>query len=122
VLRYSGPALFTPVPRIATSPVQLSGITVPVGSDVRPLFAAANRDPAAFEDPDRFDPARDTSASLAFGHGIHHCLGAFLGRTEIRIALTRLQERFRNLVLGGPAEWGTALPMHAPTTLPVALN
>jgi cytochrome P450 family 114 len=122
VLRYSGPALFTPVPRIATSPVQLSGITVPVGSDVRPLFAAANRDPAAFEDPDRFDPARDTSASLAFGHGIHHCLGAFLGRAEIRIALTRLQGRFRNLVLGGPAEWGTALPMHAPTTLPVALN
>ncbi len=122
VLRYSGPGLFTPVPRIATTSVELSGITLPAGSDVRPVFAAANRDPAVFADPDRFDPARDTSASLAFGHGIHHCLGAFLGRAEIRIALTGLHTRFPALALGGQPEWGTALPMHAPTALPVVLE
>jgi cytochrome P450 family 114 len=122
VLRYSGPALFTPVPRIATEPVELSGVTLPADSDVRPLFAAANRDPEVFDDPDRFDPARDTSASLAFGYGIHHCLGAFLGRAEIRIALTRLYARFPDLVLSSPPEWGTALPMHAPTALRVASN
>jgi cytochrome P450 family 114 len=122
VLRYSGPALFTPVPRIATQPVELSGITLPAGSDVRPIFAAANRDPEAFEDPDRFDPSRDTSASLAFGYGIHRCLGSFLGSAEIGVALTRLHERFPNLALGGEPQWGTALPMHAPVVLPVALD
>lgn len=122
VLRHSGPGLFTPVPRIATEPVLLSGIVLPAGSDVRPMFAAANRDPDAFPDPDVFDPSRDTSAALAFGHGIHHCLGMFLARAEIRVALTRLHARFPDLTLAGEPTWGTALPMHAPCAVPVALT
>jgi cytochrome P450 len=122
VLRFSGPALFTPVPRIATRPVELSGITLPAGSDVRPLFAAANRDPEVFEDPDRFDPSRDTSASLAFGHGIHHCLGAPLARLEGRIALQSFAERFPDLQLAAsPAslQREPALLFNKLTALPV---
>jgi cytochrome P450 len=122
VLRHSGPGLFTPVPRIATESVQLSGTVLPAGSDVRPMFAAANRDPDVFPDPDVFDPARDTSAALAFGHGIHHCLGMFLARAEIRVALTHLHDRFPDLALAGEPTWGTALPMHAPCAVPVALT
>ena len=122
VLRHSGPGLFTPVPRIATEPVRLAGTELPAGSDVRPVFAAANRDPDVFPDPDVFDPARDTTGTLAFGHGIHHCLGTFLGRAEIRVALTRLHARFPGLVLAGEPLWGNALPMHAPLAVPVALD
>jgi cytochrome P450 family 114 len=122
VLRHSGPALFSPVPRLADRPVTFGEIELPAGSDVRPVFAAANRDPAAFADPDRFDPGRDTSATVAFGHGIHHCIGSFLARAEISISLARLQARFPALVLGEQPEWGTALPMYAPVTLPVALD
>ncbi|QUQ65534.1 cytochrome P450 [Kutzneria sp. CA-103260] len=121
VLRRTGPGLFTPVPRIATRPVRLSDVELPTGSDVRPVFAAANRDPDVFPDPDAFDPARDTSRSLAFGHGIHHCLGAFLAQAEIRIALTRLHTRFPGLAPAGEPVWGNALPMHAPSAVPVAL-
>ncbi|MEV6235655.1 cytochrome P450 [Lentzea sp. NPDC051838] len=121
VLRHTGPAIFTPVPRFLTREVELSGVTLPAGADVRPVFAAANRDPEVFPDPDRFDPARDTSASLSFSHGIHHCLGAPLARLEMTVALSRLHAMFPGLAPGGDPVWGTALPMHAPVSVPVTL-
>ncbi|WP_405866090.1 cytochrome P450 [Streptomyces sp. NBC_00005] len=122
VLRWSGPELISSVPRIAAEDVVLSGTPIPAGSDVRVVIAAANRDPAAFPDPDRFDPARDNSTHLAFGHGIHHCLGAFLVRAELSTALPRLHTRFPELSEGGEPGWRQARVMRMPTDLPVRLE
>ncbi|GLW64809.1 putative cytochrome P450 123 [Actinomadura rubrobrunea] len=76
--------------RTTTEDVELHGVTIPAGGRVLLLVGSANRDPRVFPDPDRFDLDRDTGASLAFGSGRHHCLGANLGRLEARIALTEL--------------------------------
>lgn len=122
VLRWTGPELISSVPRIAAEDVVLSGTLIPAGSDVRPVIAAANRDPAAFPDPDRFDPARDNSGHLAFGHGIHHCLGAFLVRAELSTALPRLHACFPELVEAGNPGWRQARVMRMPTDLPVRLE
>ena len=66
------------------------GTRLPAGSRMHLLFAAANRDPEVFPDPDRFDITRSPNLHLAFGFGIHHCLGASLARTEIRVGLDEL--------------------------------
>jgi cytochrome P450 len=63
------------------------------------LFAAANRDPEVFPEPDRFDITRSPNLHLAFGFGIHHCLGASLARTEIRVGLDELLDRFPEFVV-----------------------
>jgi cytochrome P450 len=63
------------------------------------LLGAANRDPRAFPDPDRFDIARAHNHHVAFGHGIHYCLGAALARQETRAALAGLLARWRGLAL-----------------------
>ncbi|QIS14979.1 cytochrome P450 [Nocardia arthritidis] len=76
--------------RCTTEPVELHGVKIPAGARVVLLPASANRDPAVFPDPDVFDLHRDTSASLAFGSGRHHCLGANLGQLEMRIALEEI--------------------------------
>ncbi|MFI0366653.1 cytochrome P450 [Actinomadura sp. 1N219] len=76
--------------RTTTEDVHLHGATIPADARVLLLVGSANHDPAVFEDPSRFDLDRDTGASLAFGNGRHHCLGANLGRLEARIALTEL--------------------------------
>ena len=122
VLRRTGPAVFSPVPRFTTREVTLSGVTLPPGTQIRPVFAAANRDPDVFPDPDRFDPARDTGPTVAFSRGAHHCLGSFLSRTEMSIALALLHRRFPTLAVAGTVEWTPAPPMHAPTALPVAVE
>lgn len=73
--------------RTTTEDVELHGATIPADARVLLLVGAANHDPDVFADPGRFDLDRDTGASLAFGNGRHHCLGANLGRLEARIAL-----------------------------------
>jgi cytochrome P450 len=98
-LRYHPPILVDALPRIAVEDLQLSGITVPEGADLRPLHGAANRDPDAFPDPDRFDPSRNTSRMVTFGHGIHHCLGANLARMECAVALSRVRKQLPDLAL-----------------------
>ena len=80
------------IARTTTEDVELHGVTIPADARVLLLVGAANRDPAVFADPDRFDLDRDTGASLAFGNGRHHCLGMNLGRLEARIALGALTE------------------------------
>jgi cytochrome P450 len=98
VLRFNGPVQGTK-PAYATEDVTLHGVTIPKGAMVMPLVGAANRDPAAFENPDVFDIARSPNRHLGFGHGIHYCLGAPLARMETRIALSNLLTRNPNLRL-----------------------
>jgi cytochrome P450 len=106
VLRHSVVELFTPIPRIATRDLVLGGVDIPAGSDLRPVIAAANRDPEMFPDPDRFDPARtNATAGFAFGHGPHRCVGAFLARAELAVCLPRLRRRFPCLAAAGELEW-----------------
>jgi cytochrome P450 len=92
ILRYDSPV--QGLSRVTTEPVEIAGTTIPAGARIHMLFAAANRDPEAFDDPDRFDITRSPNVHLAFGFGIHHCLGASLARTEIRIGLDAFLDRF----------------------------
>lgn len=86
----------TPVPaffRTARTDYDAEGVTIPAGSRVMLSFAAANRDPALFPEPDRFDIDREIEEHVAFGSGIHFCLGSHLARLELRIVLETLVER-----------------------------
>jgi cytochrome P450 len=80
--------------RTTTRDIGLHGSTIPTGSRVLLLIGAANRDPRVFADPDRLDVGRRIRRHLAFGEGIHHCLGAPLARLEGRVALGELVRRF----------------------------
>jgi cytochrome P450 len=75
----------------------LGGVTIPAGSTVLITMADADRDPERFKDPDRFDIRRDSRGHIAFGHGLHYCLGAPLARLEGRIAFRTLLERCPDL-------------------------
>ncbi|MHA6622366.1 cytochrome P450 [Pseudonocardia sp. DLS-67] len=91
-------------PRRAVNDVELAGHPIPAGSLVVPSLMAANRDHATAGDPDRLDLARPATRHVAVGHGVHHCLGAPLARTEMRIAFAALLRRFPNLGLAQPYE------------------
>jgi cytochrome P450 len=87
--------------RWALEDVDIGGVTVRRGELVIISESAANRDPAVFPDPDRFDPARHNAPHVAFGHGPHVCLGQSLARTELRIAFPSLFRRFPDIRLAG---------------------
>ncbi|MFB7598149.1 cytochrome P450 [Streptomyces sp. NPDC056160] len=122
MLRYDGP-LETPTYRFTTEPVTIGDTVVPGGGElVLVAIADANRDPGRFCDPDRFDITRDARGHVAFGHGIHHCLGAPLARLEARIAVRTLLERCPDLALDiHPAAitWRPGLMIRGPRSLPV---
>jgi len=96
-LRYESP--IQGIPRKATREIELHGGTIPKDAFVMVLFGSANRDERQFPDPDRFDIHRNPQGHVAFGHGIHFCLGAALARLEARIAFEELFARVRNLRL-----------------------
>lgn len=79
--------------RTATEEIELHGVTIPAEGRVLLITGAANRDPEVFEDPDTFDLDRDTSGSLVFGSGRHHCLGSNLALLELRTALGEIASR-----------------------------
>jgi cytochrome P450 len=83
VLRWDSPV--QGLLRGTTKPTTLAGIDLPEGALVFVSFAAANRDPSQFNEPERFDITRDPKGHLAFGHGVHHCIGAALARLEARL-------------------------------------
>ncbi|GAA4917661.1 cytochrome P450 [Actinomycetospora succinea] len=121
MLRHRSPA--QNFARRATCPVTVAGQRVEEGDAVLLSFAAANRDPARFPDPDRFDPDRDVRGHLGFGWGIHLCPGAALARAELTILLTELCAR-PPLRLRGEVGWsGLQGGNHlGPTTLPVVFG
>ena len=102
VLRHDGPVQVT-LPYATTAPVPIGAVTIPAGEIVLAGLTAAGRDPARFTDPERLDLTRADGGHVAFGHGIHHCLGAPLARLEGRIALGTLLARFPQLRLGSAA-------------------
>jgi cytochrome P450 len=107
-LRYDAPVPHSTF-RYTVEPVNLGGVTIPAGAQVIICLAAANRDVVHFANPDRLDLARAETRHLAFGHGIHHCLGAPLARMEGQLALRSLLQRFPRLALAVPIEdlrWG----------------
>jgi cytochrome P450 len=111
-----------PPARVTTEDVQLGGVTIPAGEQVMPLYSTANRDPSAFSDPDRFDVTRDAASHLAFGAGVHHCLGAQLARVELQEAFRGLIGRLPGLRLAVPPsdlEFKPGMAIHSLRELPV---
>ncbi|MGC5665081.1 cytochrome P450, partial [Micromonospora sp. WMMD723] len=97
-VRYAPPITGTR-PATALEDISWHGQTIPAGALVLPLLAAANRDPAVFDEPERFDISRTPNNHLGFGHGVHFCLGANLARMEARVALQVLLARSPGLRL-----------------------
>jgi cytochrome P450 len=105
--------------RNTTRDLVLHGEPVPKGTKVWLHYAAANRDPRVFAEPDRFDPARERSRHLAFGLGVHFCLGAQLARLEARSALLALARHFPRLELVNAGERITPFFLWGRRHLPV---
>jgi cytochrome P450 len=123
LLRFNGPAQVA-IPYRTAAPVRIGEVTIPAGEVVLPALLAADHDPRQFTAPDQLDITRAPASHLAFGHGIHHCLGAPLARLEARIALGALIDRFPKLRLAVPPEDLTlqaGLLVNGLTALPVLL-
>ena len=123
VLRYDGPVEVAPL-RFAYEDVTVGDVTIPRGGLVAPVLLAANRDPERFEDPDTFDIHREAH-HLAFGHGIHFCLGAPLARLEGAIVFEQLARRFPSTTLEcdrSELRWLEGLLMRGVTALPVTVT
>ncbi len=99
ILRYHHPNQQTSTPRLAIDDIELRGRVIPCGATVRVATGAANRDPARWVDPDRFDITRPELVSLSFGQGIHFCIGAPLARMQTHLAIERLATRCPDLKL-----------------------
>jgi len=98
----------TPLPmfeRYVLEESEVCGVRLPRGAELGLLFASGNRDPEAFADPDRLDLAREPNHHLAFGAGIHFCLGAPLARAELQVAFETLLRRAPSLTLVEEPEW-----------------
>jgi cytochrome P450 len=136
-LRFETPTHY--VARKLVEPLAVGGVTIPPGEPIAVLLAAANRDPKAYADADRFDPWRWTRepappASLSFAFGPHFCLGAHLARLENELMLRTLLAVRPDVALAGPLAWWhtglfrglAALPVrlgrHVPDAPPLALS
>ncbi|OUL60975.1 cytochrome P450 [Flavobacterium sp. AJR] len=96
MLRYNSP-LFASTMRLAAEDITIKGITIKKGEGALALFSSANQDEAMFNDSLRFDITRENNKHLAFGHGIHFCMGAALARLECEIAINTILNRLPNL-------------------------
>ncbi|UQI46232.1 cytochrome P450 [Streptomyces sp. HU2014] len=107
---------------VAKEDFTLHGQHIRAGDAVVPVPASANRDPEAFDDPDRLDLTRSPNAHVAFGHGPHACTGGHLTRLQLATAIEVLLERLPGIELAVPAEtipWDESTPLRAPARLPV---
>ena len=118
LLRFDGPVQRTA--RIPSADIAIGGKVIPKGDMVMPFIGAADRDPAQFPEPDRLDIGRTDNRHIAFGWGIHFCLGAPLARVEGQIAINRLVRRLPKLALATEApEFRQSLTLRGLTSLPV---
>ena len=109
--------------RTAVEDVEIAGVTIPAGTLVVANTAAANRDPAVYDDPDRLDITRDGAPAMqTFGAGMHYCLGANLARLELAEALTVMAQRMPNPRRTGPAPWKPLTALTGPITLPIEFD
>jgi cytochrome P450 len=120
VLRFESPVQY--LGRITTRDVQLHGTTIPAGERVALLFGGANRDGARWDQADAFDIDREPQRHLAFGEGIHHCLGAPLARLEGRIVLEELLRSMPDFTVAGPVARTSTYTTRGFESLPVAVN
>ncbi len=120
LLRYCSPV--QAVWEMAAEEVAIGGYNIRRGQVVLPIIAAANRDPEVFDDPDRLDLGRKPNRHIAFGRGIHFCLGAPLAQLQARIALRLLVERFPRLRLAGEPNLETLSGFRGVSSLPVAID
>jgi cytochrome P450 len=124
MLRFIGPVMQSTL-RIASEDVDVGGVVIPAGSVVVAMLGAANRDPHRFRTPDEFDIGREDNPHLAFGHGIHFCLGAPLARMEAEIAIGSLLRRFPDMELAtdrATLPWRPSALLRGPAELPVRLG
>jgi cytochrome P450 len=122
LLRYVSPVQFAPR-RVALEDVAIGGVVIRQGEGVFALNPAANRDPAVFDDPDRLDLRRDASHHVAFGFGIHQCLGQMLARVELQVVLPLLLQRLPGLrvaVQDGEIRFKDDMQIYGVHNLPVA--
>ncbi len=120
LLRFDGPVQRTA--RVPSVDVTIGGHTIEAGEMVMPFIGAADRDPAQFPDPDRLDLGRTDNRHIAFGWGIHFCLGAPLARIEGQMAIASLVQRFPKLALATDRpDYRLSLTLRGLATLPVTL-
>jgi cytochrome P450 len=121
VLRFRAPLQW--MFRLTTCDLEMHGQTIPTGKVVLAMIGSANRDPKQFHDANRFDVTRNPNPHIAFGHGIHFCLGAALARLEAKIALTEFFNRVDEFRLAGDEPWEPrkGLHVHGPTRLALQL-
>lgn len=119
MFRYAAPLPF--FHRFASEDLEICGQSWPKGTKFGLLYASANRDPAAFPEPDLFDITRRPNLHLAFGAGVHVCLGNNLARLNMEILFTRLLARVTRIEPDGPVLWKSGLQAHGPRRLPVRL-
>ena len=118
MLRYDSPVQVTG--RMVRQPAEVAGVQVQPGDQVVVLLGGANRDPAEFAEPDRFDVTRTPNRHVAFAAGIHFCLGAALARLEAQVAVARLLERLPKLSLAAEPRWGSGTVLRGVESLPVS--
>ena len=111
------------VVRAATADLDVGGQAIQEGQQVVCVLAAANRDPAQFDDPERFDVRRHPNPHLSFGYGPHFCIGAMLARMECEIAFSTLLRRLGDLSLvSDTPQWRPAFGVRSLETLPVTFS
>jgi hypothetical protein len=120
LLRYDGTVQLTA--RITAEPVEIDGIVLGANEPVFPVLGAANRDPARYDHPDRLDVTRTDIRPLAFGGGIHFCLGAALAHLETEVVFRRLIGRFGDIELDGLAQVRDRLTLRGPGVVPLVLG
>ena len=121
MLRYDSPVIQSG--RIPLADSVIGGIEIGAGQSVSPMLAAANHDPAAHPEPDKFDVSRQDTDHHSFGGGVHFCLGAPLARAEAQVAVGTLVRRFPALRLSeSPLEWRRVPSFRGLARLPVFLN
>ena len=120
ILRYDAPVMQSG--RTPLEPIEIDGVPIAPGQSITPTLAAANRDPDAHPDPDKFDVTRKDVEHHSFGGGVHYCLGAPLARAEAQIAIGAIVRRFPAMRLGdSPLEWRRVPGFRGLAKLPVHL-